>query len=180
MRPGRDLVLATVLDSSHDIKVGGPCSLHYCPVFPGKQSSRSLSARRSPQLAPVTLHGGVGSRCPPARAIVRAVTATKHEPGLSPSYRVVSYGSAMEVRALHGEVVSLPACTRRSICCGAAPAQARPQQSTVLCCAQRTEQPSQIQNQSDFRATQRIGPTNKPLPSRPQKISSPLVPSPRK
>ena len=33
----------------------------------------------------------------PARPIVRAVTATKHEPGLSPSYRVVSYGAAMEV-----------------------------------------------------------------------------------
>ena len=34
---------------------------------------------------------------PPARAIVRAVTVTKHEPGLSPSCRVVSYGSALEV-----------------------------------------------------------------------------------
>ena len=33
-----------------------------------------------------------------------------------------------------------------------------------------TEQPSQIQNQSDFRATQKTGPTDKPLPSRPQEI----------
>ena len=31
--------------------------------------------------------------------VVRAATATKHEPGLSPSYRVVQYGSAMEVWA---------------------------------------------------------------------------------
>ena len=44
----------------------------------------------------VTNEGGIGSRCPPARAIVRAVTATKHEPGLSPLYRAVWYGSAME------------------------------------------------------------------------------------
>ena len=56
-----------------------------------------MSATRSPQLVPVTLQGGVGSRCQPARAVVRAVTATKHEPGLSPLHRVVSYGSAMEV-----------------------------------------------------------------------------------
>ena len=41
--------------------------------------------------------GSVRSRCPPVHAIVRAVTATKHEPGLSPSYRVVSNGSALEV-----------------------------------------------------------------------------------
>ena len=31
---------------------------------------------------------------------MRAVTATKHEPRLPPSYRVVSYGSALEVWAL--------------------------------------------------------------------------------
>ena len=68
--------------------------------FPEKQSSRNLSARRSPQLVPATPLGGVGSRCPIARAIVRAVTATKHEPRLPPSYRVVSYGSALEVWAL--------------------------------------------------------------------------------
>ena len=37
---------------------------------------------------------------PPARAIVRAVTATKHEAGFSPFCRVVSYGSAMEVWTL--------------------------------------------------------------------------------
>ena len=83
-----------------DIKVGGPCSLHYCLLFPGKQSSQNLSAKRSPQLVPVTTPGGVGSRCLPAHAVVRAVTATKHELGLSPIYRFVSYGSAMEVLAL--------------------------------------------------------------------------------
>ena len=98
------LVLATVFDSSCDIKVGGPCSLH-----PERQSPRNLSARRSPQLVPFTPPGGVGSRCPPAHAVVRAATATKHEPGLSPSYRVVSYGSAMEVWAL---LVRLSNCQR--------------------------------------------------------------------
>ena len=41
-----------------------------------------------------------GSQCQLARAVVRAATATKHEPGLSPSYLVESYGSAMEVWAL--------------------------------------------------------------------------------
>ena len=40
---------------------------------------------------------------------MRDVTATKHEPGLSPSYRVVSYGSAMEVWA---HVVRLSHCHR--------------------------------------------------------------------
>ena len=55
--------------------------------------------RRSPQLVPVTPRGGVGSRCQPALAIARPVTATKHEPGLSPLCRVVSYDSAVEVWA---------------------------------------------------------------------------------
>ena len=48
-----------------------------------------------------------------------AVTATKHELGLSPLYRVVSYGSALEVWALLMRL-SHPACTRRSTCRGAA------------------------------------------------------------
>ena len=71
--------------------------LHCCPPLPRKRSSRNLSARRSPQLVPSTTLGGVGSRRQPAHAIARAATATKHEPGLSPSCRVVSYGSALEV-----------------------------------------------------------------------------------
>ena len=44
---------------------------------------------------PSRLRGGIGFRCPPARAVVRALTATRL--GLSSSHRVVSYGSAMEV-----------------------------------------------------------------------------------
>ena len=44
------------------------------------------------------------------------------DPRLSPSYRAVSYGSAMGGLGLPGETVSLPACTQRSICRGAASA----------------------------------------------------------
>ena len=63
-------------------------------------SSQILPATRSPQLVPVKMQGGVGSLCLSARAVVRAVTAEKHEPGLSPLYRVVSCDSAMEAWAL--------------------------------------------------------------------------------
>ena len=131
------LVITTGHGSSRGIKVGDPC-LFFCTdvLFREKQSSRNLSARRSPQLVLLAPRGGVGSRCPPARAIVRAVTATKHEPGLSPSYRVVSYGSALEVWAL---------LMRLSGCQGA-----RSEGFAVVA-------------------------TDKPPPSRPQKISSPLV-----
>ena len=93
------LSFAVVRDASRQIRAGGPRSLHRIPLSPKKQSSQKLSARRSPQLVLATLQG-VGSRCQPAHAVVRAATATKHEPGLSPSNRVVSYGSAMEVWAL--------------------------------------------------------------------------------
>ena len=65
-------------------------------LFPATQGSQNSLARSSPQLAPVTPQGG----CRPARAIVRAVTATKQELGLLPLHRVVSYGSTLEVRAL--------------------------------------------------------------------------------
>ena len=96
------LILAQlVLTTVH----GGP----FFPFFREKQSSRNLSKKRSPQLVPVTPRGGVGSRCPPAHAIVRAVTTTKHEPGLSLSCRDVSCGSAMEVWAL---LVRLSHCQR--------------------------------------------------------------------
>ena len=57
----------------------------------------SLENRGHKISVPVTLQVGVGSRCRLTLAIVRAVTATKHEPGPSPLYRVVSYGSAMVV-----------------------------------------------------------------------------------
>ena len=58
--------------------------------FPRRQSSRNLSAKRSLPLIPVTTLSGVGSRCQPAHATVRAATATKHELGLSHLNRVVS------------------------------------------------------------------------------------------
>ena len=187
---------------------------------------------------------------------MRAVTATMHEPGWSPSHRVVSYGSAMEVLGFRGETVSLPACMQRSICRGAAPASrcdalilngdrralffavlngtSIPDPVTVSCscdpdnwaygrCTPRdirerhhlrshqlfpsrcnfsiarsafqmrgarllqpaaaakhcfslcsTEHPFQVQNLSIFRAIERTGFADEALPSRPQKITSPL------
>ena len=60
----------------------------------------SLTPPPSRNFVPLTLQSGVGSRCPPVRAVVRAVTATKHEPGLSPVNRVVLYSSALEAWAV--------------------------------------------------------------------------------
>ena len=95
------LVLAIVHGSFPRHQSGWPVFFALLSSFSQrKRVHANLSARRSPQLVPVTLQGGVGSRCQPARAVVRAVTATKHEPGLSPSCRVVSCGSAMEVWVL--------------------------------------------------------------------------------
>ena len=111
--------LAVVHAAFRQIRAGGLCSLHCIPPFRETKSSQKLSVKRSPQLMPVTLQGGVGRFCPPARALVRAATATKHEPGSSPFFLVV-------VRLTTGglgpprENVALPACTQRRICCGAA------------------------------------------------------------
>ena len=69
--------------------------LFVLPYSPGKQSSQTLWAKRSPWLMPVTLQGSVGSRCLPARAVVRAVTA-KHELGLSHTCRVPTHDTALE------------------------------------------------------------------------------------
>ena len=136
-----------------------------------------VSARRSPQLVPVTLSGGVGPRCQPAHAVVRAVTATKHEPGLSPSYRVVSYGSAMEVwpsvraaRYLLWCRFCEAAWTRRLSVVTSDEAAAK--HFFSLC---STGNPFQIQNLSVFCATWRIGLPVKPLPSGQQKMLSPLA-----
>ena len=122
--PGSQLALAcpSQLRNPARRRVGSLFSLCCCPLFQTKQGSRNLSARSSPQLAPVILQGGVGSRCHPSRAVVRDVTATKHEPGLSPLHRVVSYGSALEVLGPPDQTgsLSVPACTRQNICRGAA------------------------------------------------------------
>ena len=114
------LVLATVHGSSRDIKVGGPCCRIDVLFFPRNRVYEICRRgdRHSP--CPSTTQGGAGSRCPPAHAIVRAAIATKREPGLSSSYRVVSYGSPMEVWALLVRSLSLPAYTQRSIRRGAA------------------------------------------------------------
>ena len=89
------------------------------PSFSRETEFTKFVSEGSPQLVPIPLQSGVGSRWQIARAVVRAVTATKHEPGLSPSCRVCL------ARLSNGglgppEIVSLPACTRRSICRGAA------------------------------------------------------------
>ena len=54
-----------------------------------------MSARRSPQLVPVTLRGGVGSRCLPARAVVRC---NRHEARA----RIVALMSCCLVRLSNG------------------------------------------------------------------------------
>ena len=97
----------------------------------------------------------------------------EHEPGLSPSYRVASYGSALEVWAL---LVRLSHCQRArselirwlSVVIRAAAAK----HCFMLC---STEHRSQTRNLSIFHETWKTGTTDKPLPSRPQKTSSPLT-----
>ena len=73
------------------------------------------------------------------------------------------------------EIVSLPACTRRNIRCGAALASRRDplafsgdKRGAAKCCFSLclTEHPFQTQNLSIFHATQTTGPTGASLPSR--------------
>ena len=156
------LSFAIVHDASHQFRAGGHLFALTSSFSRETEFTKFVSAK-IPQSVPVTLQGGVGSRCRPTRAIVRAMTATKHEPGLSPSYRVVSYGPALEVwvllvrlsRLSNGGLgppdeiaLSSSLCTQRSICRGAALAsrldpadsqwrQARQQQISVFCRAQR-------------------------------------------
>ena len=80
-----------------------------CPRDRGRRFPLNQNGWPMFLLIPVTPQSGVGSRSPPARTVVRAVTATKHEPGLSLSYRVVSYGLALEVWAF---LVRLSHCQR--------------------------------------------------------------------
>ena len=130
-----------------------------------------MSARRSPQSVPVTTQGGVGSRCQPAQAIAGAATATKHEPGMSPLHRVVSYGSATEVWPPDEIALSSSACTQRSIRCGAALASRLDpltKLSSLLC---STEHLFQIQNPSVVHATQATGPADDITQRHPRKTS---------
>ena len=101
------LAPATVQSSSRDIKVDGPRFLHWCPLFPEEQSLRNLSARRSRQLVPVTLESGVGMPRRRARCDHLEARAGHCRP-----YIVLSR-TAQQWR-------SVPACTQRSICPGAA------------------------------------------------------------
>ena len=116
-----------------------------------------------------------------SRPVVRAVTAPKHEPGSLPSYRVVSYDSGLEVWAL---LVRSSHCQRaRSELCAVVPfwraawirwssvviSEAAAKHCFQLC---STEQPSQIQNQSIFHATQRTGLTDNTSDSTAREIIS--------
>ena len=75
--------------------------------FQKTEFSKFASEEIATQPVPVTTQGGVGSRCQPARATLRAAIATKHEPGQSPSKIVVSYGSTMHARGEVSAVVPL-------------------------------------------------------------------------
>ena len=146
--------------------------MYHCLLFPRKQSSRNLSARRSPQLVPVTTPGGVGSRCQPKPSCALPAASTQHEWGLSSLNRVVSCGSAMEVWALQmrlshylrarGAVSAVVprwrAAWTRWLSVGISEAAAK--HCFSLC---STEHPFQIQNLSIFHATQRTGPTTSHL-----------------
>ena len=83
--------------------------------------TQNLSAKRSPQLVPVTLQGGVGSRCPPARA--NRARCYRHEARVG----IVALISCCRVRLGNEGLVppdetalSSPACTQRSTSRGAA------------------------------------------------------------
>ena len=152
------LILATVLDSSHDTKVGCPCSLHYCPLFQlnriheicqrGDRDSSSRHNSRQRQI-PMPASPRHRARCNrhEARAVIVALFScclVRHSNGgLGPP----------------GETVSLPACTQRSIRRGAASSSRLDRWLSVgmsvaatkhffsLCL---TEHPFQIQNLSIF------------------------------
>ena len=100
------LSFAAVHAASRQNRVGGLVLCIDFLFFQGNRGHKICQREDRNSSCPVTLQGGVGSRCRPARAIVRAVTATKHEPGLSPLNRVVSYGSVMEVWALSMRLLS--------------------------------------------------------------------------
>ena len=121
-----------------------------------------MSARRPPpQLVPVALECGVGYGCRPARVIVCAVTATKHEPGLSLFFVLYRASQQWRFGLLDEIALSLPTCTQRSFCRGAALAsrfdplafsdeRGRSKALFSLCSA---EHQLQIQNLSIFHAT---------------------------
>ena len=83
---------------------------------------------------------------------------------MSPPFRVVSYDSALEVYP--GEIASLPACTQRTVRCGAVERAAWMRWLSVVTSAAAekhcfmlgsTEARSQTQNLSDFQSTQKTG-----------------------
>ena len=119
-----------------------------------------MSTRRSPQLVPVTTPDAVGSRCQPAPAVVRAVTATKHELGLSRTAQQWKFGLLVRknyYQCARSEVLALlprwrAAWTRwLSVVISEAAAA---KHSFSMCA---TEHPFQIQNLSIFHATQGTG-----------------------
>ena len=161
---------ATVLDSSRDIKVRWPKFIASFSSFSReRQSSRNLSARRSPQLVPVT-HPG---RCripmpadPRRRALMQQPRSTNRDKSSS-FFAAVSNGSTMEVRAL---IMRLSHCQRvRSDVVAAGAVLASRLGPLAFSGDKRSRSKTLLRN-----AAQRTGLANKVLPRQPQKTTSPV------
>ena len=99
-----------MLGNSCNIKVGGPC---FFALLSSLSKETEFTKFVSEEIATARVCHASGRRripMPASRSIVHAVTATKHEPRLSPSDRVVSCGSALEVRALPMRLLSHSQC----------------------------------------------------------------------
>ena len=124
------------------------------PPFPGKQSSRNLSARRSPQLFPVTTQGGVGSRCRPSApsCVLQPPRSTSRE---RRPHIVLSRTAQQRRFGLPERLLSHCQSARSEL--------------FAVC---STEHPFQIQNLSIFHATRRTGPAVKLPPRQPSPLAS--------
>ena len=178
------LVLAIMHGATGDTKAGGPCFLHYCLPFSWETEftkfiSEEIATARS-------RHNSRRRRIPmPARPRHRA-RCNHHEARagkLTPSCRVVSYGSAMEVCL--GPPDEIASRTHRSIRCGAALASRQNPlgfsgnkrgRSNALFSLCLTEHPSQIQNQPLFMRPRELGLRTSHIRDDRKKISSPLAP----
>ena len=157
------------------IIVGGPCSLHLFDPFPGKQSSGNLSARRSPLAAARSRLASRRRRIPTPATPRRRARCHLHEARAG----IVAFISCCHARLSNGglghpgEIVSLPACTQRSIRSGAALASRL--DALVFSGDGRGRCKALFYALSIFHATQRIGPTDKIPPRQPPRTSSPLA-----
>ena len=173
------LFLATVHGSSRDTKVGGPCFFALMSSFSRETEftkfvseeiatarSRHASTRRripmpaSPRhRARCNRHEARAGDCRPRTVLSRTAQHWRFGP---------SWWDCLTQRRIRRGAGSASRIRWPTVVISAAAAKL----CFMLC---STEHWSQIQNKSDFRATQRTGPAVKPLPSRPQKRSSALV-----